>query len=514
MKKFLTHPVFTIVSEEAARIGVDAYVIGGYVRDSILGRTCKDIDIVGVDHTGEMKAVGIRLAEAVGKRLKSHVNVFRNFGTAHIKLEDWDVEFVGARKESYSRDSRKPIVEDGSLKDDQDRRDFTINAMAISLNKSSYGELLDPFDGMADIGRKIIRTPLAPDITYSDDPLRMMRAIRFATQLDYKIDEESFNSISRNTERIKIISKERIADELNKIILAKIPSVGFKLLYNTGLLKLIFPEMQSLQGVDVIKGHAHKDNFYHTLQVLDNVAQKSDDLWLRWAAILHDIAKPATKRYEEGHGWTFHGHEDRGSRMVPKIFTALKLPLNEHMKYVQKLVLLHLRPIVLAKTEITDSAIRRLLFEAGDDIDDLMTLCECDITSKQEEKVQKYLKNFQTVREKLKSVEEKDQVRNWQPPVTGEDIMNAFAIPPSIKVGIIKDAIREAILDGVIPNERSRAWELMLVEGAKAGFTTVSGYEKPNPELLPVKSPSTEPVPSVVEVLGLTKEKDDENPDK
>jgi len=514
MKNFLTHPVFTVVSEEAARIGVDAYVIGGYVRDSILGRACKDIDIVGVDHTGEMKAVGIRLAEAVGKRLKSHVNVFKNFGTAHIKLEDWDVEFVGARKESYSRDSRKPIVEDGSLKDDQDRRDFTINAMAISLNPKTYGELLDPFDGTGDIERKIIRTPLAPDITYSDDPLRMMRAIRFATQLGYKIEEESFAAISRNAERINIISKERISDELNKMILAKIPSVGFKLLFNSGLLKLIFPEMQALQGVDVIKGHAHKDNFYHTLQVLDNVAQKSDNLWLRWAAILHDIAKPATKRYEEGHGWTFHGHEDRGARMVPKIFTALKLPLNEHMKYVQKLVLLHLRPIVLAKTEITDSAIRRLLFEAGDDIEDLMTLCECDITSKQEEKVQKYLKNFQMVREKLKSVEEKDQVRNWQPPVTGEDIMKAFAIEPSIKVGIIKDAIREAILDGVIPNERPKAWELMLAEGAKAGFTVVNGYERPNPELLPVKSPSTQPVQSGVEGLGLTKEKDDENPDK
>lgn len=514
MKKFLSHPVFTVVSEEAARIGVDAYVIGGYVRDSILGRACKDIDIVGVDHSGQMKAVGIRLAEAVGKRMKAHVNVFKNFGTAHIKLEDWDVEFVGARKESYSRDSRKPVVEDGSLKDDQDRRDFTINAMAISLNTATYGELLDPFDGMGDIGRKLIRTPLSPDITYSDDPLRMMRAIRFATQLDYMIEEESFRSIARNAERIRIISKERIADELNKIVLAKVPSVGFKLLYNSGLLKLIFPEMEKLQGVDVIKGHAHKDNFYHTLQVLDNVAQKSNHLWLRWAAILHDIAKPATKRYEEGHGWTFHGHEDRGARMVPKIFTALKLPLNEHMKYVQKLVMLHLRPIVLAKTEITDSAIRRLLFEAGDDIEDLMTLCECDITSKQEEKVQKYLRNFQTVREKLKSVEEKDQVRNWQPPVTGEDIMKAFAIPPSKKVGNIKDAIREAILDGIIPNERARAWELMISEGAKEGFSPIAGYEQPNPEVLPVKLTSTEALPNEVVLPGLTKEKDDENSDK
>jgi poly(A) polymerase len=492
MKAFLTHPVFAVVSEEAARISVDAYVIGGFVRDSILSRQCKDIDIVAVDHSGEMKAVGIRLAEAVGKQLKLQVNVFKNFGTAQIKLEDWEVEFVGARKESYSRDSRKPIVEDGTLKDDQDRRDFAINAMAISLNPKSYGELLDPFDGMGDIERKLIRTPLAPDVTYSDDPLRMMRAIRFATQLNYTIEDESFKSISRNVERIKIISKERITDELNKIILAKVPSVGFKLLYNSGLLKFIFPEMQALQGVDVIKGHAHKDNFYHTLQVLDNVAVKTDNLWLRWAAILHDIAKPATKKYEEGHGWTFHGHEDRGARMVPKIFTAMKLPLNEHMKYVQKLVLLHLRPIVLAKTEITDSAIRRLLFEAGDDIEDLMTLCECDITSKQEEKVQKYLKNFQTVREKLKSVEEKDQMRNWQPPVTGEDIMNAFAIPPSIKVGNIKDAIREAILDGIIPNDRINAWKLMISEGAKEGFSPRSGYEIPNPEFLPVKEKTDE----------------------
>lgn len=492
MKNHLSHSVFAVVSEEVARIGVDAYVIGGYVRDSILGRPCKDIDIVGVDGTGQMKAVGIRLAEAVGKRLKLHVNVFKNFGTAHIKLEDWDVEFVGARKESYSRDSRKPIVEDGTLKDDQDRRDFTINAMAISLNTATYGELLDPFGGLADIERKIIRTPLAPDVTYSDDPLRMMRAIRFATQLNYTIEEESFKAIARNAERINIISKERIADELNKIILAKVPSVGFKLLFNSGLLKFIFPEMQALQGVDVIKGHAHKDNFYHTLQVLDNVCVKSNSLWLRWAAILHDIAKPATKRYEEGHGWTFHGHEDRGARMVPKIFGAMKLPLNEHMKYVQKLVLLHLRPIVLAKTDITDSAVRRLLFEAGDDIEDLMTLCECDITSKQEERVQRYLKNFQVVREKLKEIEEKDRVRNWQPPVTGEDIMNAFAMQPSKQVGNIKDAIREAILDGIIPNERVPAWQLMIAEAAKEGLRPVAGYEQPNPAVLPVKEKADE----------------------
>ncbi len=495
-EKYLSHSVFKVVSEEAARLGVDAYVIGGFVRDNILGRPCKDIDIVAVDHKAEITAVGIRLAEAVGKRLRIHVIVFKNFVTAQVKLEDWEVEFVGARRESYSRDSRKPIVEDGSLKDDQDRRDFTINAMAISLNASSYGELLDPFNGMSDLEAQIIRTPLNPDITYSDDPLRMMRAIRFAAQLNFVIEKESLDSITRNAERINIISKERIIDELNKIISAVVPSFGFKLLFNSKLLPFIFPEMQALYGIDVIKGHAHKDNFYHTLQVLDNVAAKTDNLWLRWAAILHDIAKPATKKYEEGHGWTFHGHEDRGARMVPKIFTAMKLPLNEHMKYVQKLVLLHLRPIVLAKTEITDSAIRRLLFEAGDDIEDLMLLCECDITSKQEERVQRYLQNFQLVREKLKSVEEKDQMRNWQPPVTGEDIMTAFGIPPSITVGIIKDAIREAILDGIIPSERKAAWEFMIQEGKKSELSVIGGYEFPNPKFLPVK------------------EKSDENPDK
>jgi len=489
-EKYLSHRVFKIVSEEAALLHVDAYVIGGFVRDNILGRACKDIDIVAVDGSAEMKSVGIRLAEAVGKRLRTHVNVFKNFGTAQVKMEDWEVEFVGARRESYSRDSRKPIVEDGTLKDDQDRRDFTINAMAISLNAGSFGELLDPFDGMRDLEAQIIRTPLNPDVTYSDDPLRMMRAIRFASQLNYVIEKDSLDSISRNADRIKIISKERIIDELNKIVLSKVPSVGFKLLFNTGLLKLIFPEMSALYGVDVVKGHGHKDNFYHTLQVLDNTAIKSNNLWLRWAAILHDIAKPATKRYEEGHGWTFHGHEDRGARMVPKIFTALKLPLNEHMKYVQKLVLLHLRPIVLAKTEITDSAIRRLLFEAGDDIEDLMTLCECDITSKQEERVQRYLKNFQLVREKLKQIEEKDHLRNWQPPVTGEDIMTAFGIEPSLQVGIIKTAIREAILDGIIPNERASAWAIMIAEGDKANLRVLPSYEYPNPEILPVKTKS------------------------
>lgn len=492
MEKHLIHPVFAVVSEEAAKLGVDAYVIGGYVRDSILGRPCKDIDIVAVGEGKGDKTVGIRMAEAIGARLGAQVNVFRNFGTAQLRLGEWDVEFVGARRESYSRDSRKPIVEDGTLRDDQDRRDFTINALAISLNKENYGELLDPFGGVADMERKVIRTPLDPDITYSDDPLRMMRAIRFATQLGYTIEKASFDSITKNKERIRIVSMERITDELNKIIAAKVPSVGFKLLFDSGLLPVIFPEMAALHGVDVIKGHAHKDNFYHTLQVLDNVCRRSDNIWLRWSAILHDIAKPATKRYEEGHGWTFHGHEDRGARMVPKIFARLKLPLNEKMRYVQKLVQLHLRPIVLAKAEITDSAVRRLLFDAGDDIDDLMLLCECDITSKQEERVKRYLKNFELVRTRLKEIEEKDRVRNWQPPVTGEDIMNAFGIAPGLQVGIIKTAIREAILDGVIPNERKAAWKLMLEEGTKSGLSIVQGFEAPDPVDLPVKEKQDE----------------------
>ncbi len=491
MDKHLTHPIFAIVSEEAAKLNIDAYVIGGFVRDSILGRPCKDIDIVAICHDATVKTVGIVLAEAVAKRTRAHVHVFKNFGTAQVKLDDWDVEFVGARKESYSRDSRKPIVEDGSLKDDQDRRDFTINALAISLNKNNYGEMLDPFDGISDIEKKIIRTPLNPDITYSDDPLRMMRAIRFATQLNYTIEKNSFDSISNNKERIKIVSKERIIDELNKIVAAKVPSVGFKLLFDSGLLQLIFPEMCLLQGVDVIRGHAHKDNFYHTLQVLDNACTRSENLWLRWAAILHDIAKPATKRYEEGHGWTFHGHEDRGARMVPKIFTNLKLPLDAKMKYVQKLVQLHLRPIVLASEIVTDSAIRRLLFDAGDDIDDLMILCESDITSKQEARVKRYLNNFELVRTKLKEIEEKDNIRNWQPPVTGEDIMKAFNISPNIQVGNIKTVIREAILDGEISNDRKAAWEIMIKAGEKEGLQIVLGFENPNPIELPFRKNSS-----------------------
>ncbi|MES2593255.1 MAG: HD domain-containing protein [Bacteroidota bacterium] len=465
MKTKLTHPVFKVISECAAEMDIPAYVIGGWVRDLLLNRPSKDIDIVAIGS-------GIDLAQNVAKKLGNeyHVNVYKNFGTAQIVYQDYDIEFVGARKESYRSESRKPIVENGTLEDDQNRRDFTINALAISLSESNYGELLDPFDGTNDMENRIIRTPLDPDITYSDDPLRMMRAIRFATQLNYTIEPESLASIAKNKDRIKIISKERISDELNKIILAPVPSIGFKLLFDTGLLHHIFPQMVLLYGVEIRNGKSHKDNFYHTLEVLDNICRTTDDLWLRWAAILHDIAKPPTKRFDPNHGWTFHGHEDKGSRMVPQIFTELKLPLNEKMKYVQKLVLLHLRPIVLAKSEVTDSAVRRLLFEAGDDIDDLMKLCEADITSKNAYKVQKYLKNFELVRHKLKEIEEKDNIRNWQPPISGEDIMKAFNIPAGREVGIIKNSIREAILDGAIKNDYHQAFEFMINEGKKLGL--------------------------------------------
>jgi poly(A) polymerase len=465
LKENLTHPIFKIISACSTEMNIPAYVIGGWVRDLHLNRPCKDIDIVALGS-------GINLAEAVSKKLgnKYHVNIFKNFGTAQIAYEDYDIEFVGARKESYRSESRKPIVENGTLEDDQNRRDFTINALAISLSANNYAELLDPFNGLKDMEAKIIRTPLDPDITFSDDPLRMMRAIRFATQLNYTIEPKSLESISKNKDRIKIISKERITDELNKIILSPVPSIGFKLLFDTGLLHHIFPNMVLLYGVEIKEGKSHKDNFYHTLEVLDNICKTTDDLWLRWAAILHDIAKPQTKRFEPGHGWTFHGHEDKGSRMVSKIFAELKLPLNEKMKYVQKLVLLHLRPIVLAKSEVTDSAVRRLLFEAGDDIDDLMKLCQADITSKNEYKVQKYLKNFEVVRHKLKEIEEKDQVRNWQPPISGEDIMNHFNIKAGREVGIIKNAIREAILDGIIKNEYNEAYQFMVEKGKEIGL--------------------------------------------
>jgi putative nucleotidyltransferase with HDIG domain len=472
LRQFIEQPFFKVIAAVCDAAGVNAYVIGGYVRDSLLQRPCKDIDVVV---TGN----GIDIARMVASKLGDniHVSVFKNFGTAMLNYNEWNIEFVGARKESYSSNSRKPFVESGTLEDDQKRRDFTVNALAIGLNGEDEGKLLDPFSGIGDLDSGILRTPLDPDITYSDDPLRMMRAIRFASQLGFTIEDNSFHAISKNKERIKIVSKERISDELNKILLSKVPSVGFKLLFDSGLLHLIFPQMVALQGVEYVKGKGHKDNFYHTLQVVDNISMMTGNLWLRWAALLHDIAKPATKRFEEGTGWTFHGHEDKGARMVPGIFNQLKLPLNEKMKYVQKLVLLHLRPIVLAQSVVTDSAVRRLLFEAGDDIDDLMTLCQADITSKNEAKVRRYLSNFELVKEKLVEVESKDKVRNWQPPITGEMIMQAFNLSPGREIGLIKSAIREAILDGIIENNVAEAWQLMLNEGEKLGLKPVPGIK-------------------------------------
>ena len=454
--------IFNKIAAAAQKLQLPCYVIGGFVRDKIIGRNTKDIDVVCIGD-------GIGLAHAVAQQFAHQpaVNYFKNFGTAQFNIDDVDLEFVGARKESYTYDSRKPQVAAGNLKDDQDRRDFTINALAISLNKDNFGELVDPFNGISDIENKIIKTPLLPAQTFSDDPLRMMRAIRFAAQLNLTIEEKTFIAIGENKERIKIVSGERIADELNKILMCQKPSIGFDLLFKSGLLKIIFPQMVDLAGAEYIDGMGHKDNFYHTLQVVDNIAQHTNDLWLRWAAVLHDIAKPATKKFEEGHGWTFHGHEALGGRMVPKIFAKLKLPQNDKMRFVRKLVELHLRPISLTKENITDSAIRRLLFDAGEDFDALMALCNADITSKNKQKVKRFLENFDIVRQRCAEVEASDQLRNWQPPITGELIMETFKLPPGRVVGDLKSAIREAILEGEIPNEHDAAFNFM-VEKAKA----------------------------------------------
>lgn len=462
--EFLTHPVFKVTRMIAQEENLEVYVVGGFVRDVFLERNRKDIDIVVVGS-------GMDLAQKVAQKLRvKKVSLFKNFGTASFRYKDIDVEFVGARKESYLRDSRKPIIENGTLQDDQNRRDFTINAMGFSLQDHNFGELIDPFNGMEDLKNGILKTPLDPAITFSDDPLRMMRAIRFASQLDFKIESKCLRSILENADRLNIISSERIIDELNKIILSKTPSRGFKLLYSTQLLHQFFPEMVDLQGVETIQGKSHKDNFYHTLEVLDNVAENSDDLWLRWAAIMHDIAKPRTKRFNEKVGWTFHAHEDVGARMVPKIFMRLKLPLDVKMKYVQKLVRLHLRPISLVKGNVTDSAIRRLLFEAGDDVDDLMLLCNADITSKNEFKVKKFKNNFEIVRQKLLEVEEKDRIRNFQPPIGGDEIIRAFDLKPCQVIGDIKNEIKDAILEGIIPNEYQAAYQLMLKLGEEKGL--------------------------------------------
>lgn len=460
MKKHLQHPIFSVISEIADQQNQESYVIGGFVRDLILKRPSPDIDIVTVGN-------GIRLAELVAKTIgpQVQVSVFKTFGTAMFKHQGLEIEFVGARKESYNEASRKPTVENGTLEEDQNRRDFTINAMAICLNKNRFGELIDPFSGLKDIDDKIIRTPLEPGITFSDDPLRMMRAIRFATQLGFTIEEKTFEAIAVHKKRIAIISKERIAEELNKIILSAKPSVGFRLLDKSGLLEIIFPELHRMKGREEVNGIGHKDNFYHTLEVLDRIAPHTDNLWLRWSALLHDIAKPATKKFSPQFGWTFYSHNFLGSKMVPSLFRRMKLPMNEKMKYVQKIVELHMRPIVLSEEEVTDSAIRRLLFEAGDDIDDLMTLCEADITSKNPEKVKKYYGNFQLVRQKLKDLEERDHIRNFQPPVSGETIMEVFGLSPGREIGLIKTAIKDAILDGVIPNEPEAAYLFMLEKG-------------------------------------------------
>lgn len=465
ISKFLTHKIFEIICDLASETNTEVFAIGGYVRDKFLKREeKKDIDIV-------VKGSGIEFARKLAKRVGvKKVSIFKTYGTAMFKYEDTEFEFVGARKESYKSDSRNPIVEEGSLEDDQKRRDFTINALAISLNKKTYGQLTDPFNGLEDLKNRLIRTPLNPDITFSDDPLRMLRAIRFASQLDFRIDDVCFTAIKKNKERIKIITAERIHTELNKIILSPTPSIGFSLLFDSGLLEIIFPELYDLAGVSTQNSISHKDNFAHTIQVLDNISRKTDDLWLRWAALLHDVAKPRTKRFVEGTGWTFYSHNYVGEKMIPEIFTRMKLPLNEKMKFVQKIVGLHMRPIALVEEDVTDAAIRRLLVDAGDDIDDLLTLCEADITSKNERKVIQYLQNFKDVRKRIIEVEERDSLRNFQPPICGDEIMNYFKLEPSKLVGEIKNAIKEAILEGEIPNDKCKAWEYMIEKGKELGI--------------------------------------------
>ncbi|CDF78464.1 tRNA nucleotidyltransferase /5) [Formosa agariphila KMM 3901] len=466
-KEALQNPIFKIISQSANELHLDSYVIGGFVRDFILNRgSAKDIDVVAIGS-------GIALAKQVAKNLpnKPKVQVFKTYGTAMLRYNDIEIEFVGARKESYNEDSRNPVVEDGTLEDDQNRRDFTINALALDLNENRFGNLLDPFGGIQDLENKIIRTPLNPDITYSDDPLRMMRAIRFATQLNFVIEDESLNAITRNNSRLEIITKERIIVELNKILESKVPSIGFLLLEKTGLLNYILPELTALKGIDEVEGQRHKDNFYHTLEVVDNIAENTDNLWLRWAALLHDIGKAPTKRFSKKVGWTFHGHEFEGSKMTYHLFKRLKLPLNDKMKFVQKMVFMSSRPIVLAQDIVTDSAVRRLVFDAGDAVEDLMTLCEADITTKNPKKFKKYHNNFKIVRDKIVEVEARDHVRNFQPPISGEEIMETFSLKPSKEIGQIKDVIKEAILEGEIPNEHEAAFQLMLKAGKKLGLT-------------------------------------------